>query len=104
MPNFMIAYHGGNRPSTPEEGKAHMEKWKAWIESLGESIVNPGTPLPVSKIVTSGNVEDDNDSESMNGYAVFRAESIDAAVEIAKSDPFLETGGKIRVSEMKEMP
>ena len=103
MPNFMIAYYGGDQPSSEEEGMAHMGKWKAWIEGLGETIVNPGTPFPVSKIVTSRSVEDDNDPNSMKGFAVVKAINIEAAVEIAQSDPFLETNGKIRVSQMMEM-
>jgi hypothetical protein len=104
MPNFMIAYHGGKKPGSKEEGAAHMEKWKAWIEGLGETIVNPGTPLPSSRIVTSTGVQNDDDPNSMNGFAVIKADNIDAAVEIAKSDPFLNTGGKIRVSQMMQMP
>ena len=103
MPNFMIAYYGGNRPSSKEEGMAQMKKWKSWVKGLGDSIVNPGTPLPVSKIVTSRRVEDDNDPNSMKGFAVVKAESIEAAIEIAKTDPFLENGGTIRVSQMMEM-
>ena len=82
---------------------AQMEKWKAWIKGLGDTIVNPGTPLPVSKVVTSGGVEDDTDPNSMKGFAVVQADSMAAAVDIAKSDPFLENGGTIRVSEMMEM-
>ena len=39
----------------------------------------------------------------MKGFAVVKAESIEAAVEIAKSDPFLGTNGTIRVSLMMEM-
>lgn len=104
MPNFMIAYFGGEQPASKEEGMAHMEKWKAWVESLGDAIVNPGTPLPVSKIVTADSVKNDNDPNSMKGFAVVKAASIEAAVEIAKSDPFLEMGGTIRVSQMMEMP
>ncbi len=104
MPNFMIAYYGGNKPSSKEEGMAQMERWKAWIEGLGETVINPGTPLPGSKIITSSSVQDDNDPNSMKGFAVVKAESIEAAVEIAKSDPFLENGGTIRVSQMIEMP
>ncbi len=103
MPNFMIAYHGGNQPSSKEEGMAQMSKWKAWVEGLGETIVNPGTPLPESKIVTSSRVVDDNDPNSRKGFAVVNAESMEAAIEIAKSDPFLENGGTIRVSQMMEM-
>ena len=103
MPNFMIAYHGGNEPGSQEEGMAQMEKWTAWIKGLGETIVNPGTPLPVSKIVTSSSVQDDHDPNSMKGFAVVKADSMAAAVEIAQSDPFLANGGTIRVSEMMEM-
>ena len=99
----MIGYYGGDQPSSEEEGMAHMGKWKAWVKGLGETIVNPGTPLPVSKIVTSRSVEDDNDPHSMQGFAVVKALNIEAAVEIAKSDPFLETNGTIRVSQMMEM-
>lgn len=103
MTNFMIAYYGGNQPSSEEEGMAQMTKWKAWVEGLGDTIVNPGTPLPISKIVTSSRVEDDKDPNSMKGFAVVKAESIEAAVAIAQSDPFLENGGRIRVSQMMEM-
>ena len=103
MHNFMLAYHGGNQPKSKEEGMAQMGKWIAWVKGLGDTIVNPGTPLPVSKIVTLSGVEDDNDPKSMKGFAVVKAESIEAAIEIAKSDPFLENGGSIRVSQMMEM-
>ncbi len=103
MPKFMLAYHGGNEPGSQEEGMAQMGKWKAWIAGLGESIVNPGTPLPVSTLVTSGRVDDDNDPNAMKGFAVVQAESMAAAVAIAQSDPFLEHGGTIRVSQMMEM-
>ena len=104
MGNFMLAYYGGNQPSSKEEGMAQMGNWKAWVEGLGESIVNPGTPLPVSKIVTSSSVKDDNDPNSMKGFAVLKAENLAAALDMAKSDPFLEHGGTIRVSQMMEMP
>jgi hypothetical protein len=103
MANFMIAYYGGNQPSSKEEGMAQMGKWKAWVESLGEAVVNPGTPLLDSKIVKSSGVEEDKDPNALKGFAVVKAESIEAAIEIAKSDPFLENGGTIHVSQMMEM-
>ncbi len=103
MSNFMIAYYGGNKPSSKEEGMAQMAKWQAWIEGLGDTIINPGTPLMGTKIVTSNNVQDDNEPSSMNGFSVIKAESIEAAIEIAKSDPFLDINGTIRVSQMMEM-
>ena len=34
MPNFMLAYHGGEMPDTPEEGEQEMARWMAWMLSL----------------------------------------------------------------------
>ncbi len=82
---------------------AHMERWKTWIKGLGDKVVNPGTPLPASKIVTSGGVQEDSDPNAMNGFAVIKADDMEAAVEIAKTDPFLDTNGQIRISQMMEI-
>ena len=103
MADFMIAYYGGNQPSSKEEGMAQMNKWKAWVEGLGDKVVNPGTPFMETKIVTASDVQDESDPNAMKGFAVVKAESMEAAVEIAQSDPFLENGGTIRVSLMMEM-
>ena len=103
MANYMIAYYGGNQPSSQEEGMAQMGKWKAWVEGLGDKVVNPGTPLMETKTITASNVQDENDPNAMKGFAVVRADSMEAAIEIAKSDPFLGNGGTIRVSQMLEM-
>lgn len=102
MPSFMIAYQGGRQPASKEDGIAQMEKWKVWIQGLGDAVVNPGTPLPQSKIVTPSGVKDDIDPNGMMGFAVVKAEDMDAAVRIAQSDPFLANGGTIRVSQMME--
>lgn len=103
MASFMIAYYGGNQPSSKEAGMAQMGKWKTWVEGLGKNIINPGTPLMDTKIVTSSDVKNENDPNAMKGFAIVKAESIEAAVKIAKSDPFLENGGTVRVSQMMEM-
>ena len=59
MPNYILAYHSnGNMPKSPEEGAAHMERYKAWLEGMGEAVVNPGTPLKDSKTVSADGVED----------------------------------------------
>lgn len=104
MTQFMLAYHGGNQPNSKEEGMAHMEKWKTWVKELGETIMNPGTPLAKSKLLTPTGIQDDQSAGFMKGFAVIKAENIEAAIEIAKTDPFLLMGGTIRVSQMIEMP
>jgi len=104
MAQFMIAYYGGNPPSSKEEGMAHREKWMAWVESLGDKVVNPGTPFTGTKVVTSRGVQDETDPSAMKGFAMVKADSMEAALEISKSDPFLAMDGTIRVSQMMEMP
>lgn len=70
----MIAYYGGNQPNSHEEGMAQMEKWKSWVARLGDKVINHGTPLPSSKLVTLTSVADDkrwnNSSLSNDGNNV----------------------------------
>ena len=79
-----------------------MAKWKAWVGGLGDAMVDPGTPLGKSKTVSSGGVSDDGGSNPLIGYSIVKADSMDAALEMAKGCPFLDMG-TIEVAEMKEM-
>ncbi len=102
MPNYILAYHGGKMPESPEEGAKEMAKWNAWIGGLGDAMVNPGTPLGKSKTVSSGGVSDDGGSNPLLGFSIVKADSMDAALEIAKGCPYLELG-TIEVAEVMEM-
>ncbi len=102
MSNYILAYHGGKKPESPEEGAKQMAKWKAWVGGLGDAMVDPGTPLGKSKTVSSGGVSDDGGSNPLIGYSIVKADSMDAALEMAKGCPFLDMG-TIEVAEMKEM-
>jgi hypothetical protein len=102
MPDFMIAYHGGKKPESPEEGAKQMERWKAWLGDLGDAAINPGTPLGMSKTVSSDGVTDGGGADPMSGFSIVRADDMDAALEMAKACPFLEMG-TIVLSEIKEM-
>ncbi len=104
MPNYIIAYHGGKQPESPEQGAEHMAKWKSWIAGLGDAAVNPGTPLSSTRIVSSSGVSDDGGSNPMSGYSIVKADSMDAALEMARACPFLDTGGTLEVAEMMQLP
>jgi len=102
MPNFVFAYHGGKKPENPEEGAELMARWKAWLADLGDAVVNPGTPLGMSKTVSSSGVSDDGGSNPLAGFSIVNADSMDAALEMAKACPFVEMG-TIEVAEAMEM-
>jgi hypothetical protein len=103
MSNYIIAYRGGSKPASQEEGAAQMEKWKAWVADLGSAAVNPGTPLSATRIVSSTGVSDEMDASVLSGFSVVEAASMDDALEMAKNCPFLDTGGTLQVSEMMQM-
>ena len=79
-----------------------MEKWQAWVDGLGDAVVNPGTPLGKSRIVSSDGVSDDGGPNSLTGYSIVKADTMDAALEMAKACPFLDIG-TIEVAEVMEM-
>jgi len=103
MPDYIIAYHGGGKPGTPEEGTAHMAKWKDWLAGLDDAVVNRGTPLGKSRIVSAEGVSDDGGPNTMSGFSVVQADDIDAAIAMARGCPFLDLGGTLEVAEMLEM-
>lgn len=102
MPQYVFAYHGGRKPDTPEEGAELMAKWKAWIDDLGDAMVNPGTPVGMSKTVSADGVADDGGPNPLAGFSIVEAKDMDAALGMAKSCPFLEMG-TIEVAEAMQM-
>lgn len=104
MPEFLIAYHGGNPPATQEEGKQHFAKYKTWLSELGDAAVVAAQPLGPAKRVSAQDVVDDADPAAMNGYTIVRADDLDAAIAIAQRCPFLDVGGTLRVAQLMSMP
>ncbi len=103
MSNYFISYHGGTKPATREEGADHMAKWQAWATDLGDAMVNTGTPLGKTKVISSDGVSENGSSNPMSGYSIVKADGLEAALELVKNCPLLDIGGTLEVSEMMEM-
>ena len=103
MPQYMITYLGGNPPSTPEEGKLHFAKYKAWLASLGSAAVSPANPLKQIHTVNSDGSVTSGGTTSMSGFTLIQVESMEEALAHAKACPFLEIGGSLEVSELVQM-
>ena len=104
MAQYIITYLGGDQPSSPEEGKQHFAKYNEWLASLGGSAVSPANPLKDTSTVNPDGTVTNGSTTSMSGYTIIEAESMDAAVSIAKACPFLDIGGSLEVSELMQMP
>lgn len=104
MSEFVMVYLGGNPPSSPEEGQQHFAKYKEWLASLGDAVVSPANPLKDTQTVASDGSVSSGGSTTMSGYTIVEAASMDDALSMAKSCPFLDIGGQLEVSERIVMP
>ena len=104
MAQFVFVYLGGTQPTNPEEANKHFAKYIEWLTSLGDSVVIPTIPLKDTNTVSPDGAVQEGGSSAMSGFSIIKAESMEAALSIAKDCPFLEIGGSLEVSEMMEMP
>ena len=104
MANYILAYHGAKQPASPEEGAKGRKDFMDWIAGLGDAVVNPGTPLTSSRMVSADGVSDIDISDVVVGFSVVKAESISAAIEIAKGSPFLKMGTIEVAEQMQRRP
>ena len=104
MAQFIITYIGGDQPSRPEEGKRHFAKYKEWLSSLGDAAVSPANPFKNTNTVNPDATVTAGSRTQMSGYTIIEADSMEAALEIAKACPLLDIGGSLEVSELIHMP
>jgi hypothetical protein len=105
MTDYVLLFSGGSMPETEAEQAAVMEAWVAWYGSLGDAVKDPGNPFtPMAKSIASdGTVSDGPVGGMASGYTILKADSLDAAVEMATECPVLQGGGQISVFETFEV-
>ncbi len=101
MANFVLLYSGGSMPESEAEQAAVMQAWTAWFGRLGSALVDGGNPFTgqAKSIASNGKVSDSPVGTMANGYSILKADSLGAAVELAKGCPVLQGGGQITVYE-----
>ncbi len=95
MKKFVYLHFGFEKP-TPEI----MEVWGAWFESISDKMVDQGGFSGGREISKSGTKDLPMNMESITGYNVIEAESLDAAEKLAQSNPFIAS---IRIYEVRSM-
>ena len=96
--NYVLVYHGGGMPDSPEEGARVMQAWTAWFAKLGDAVVDGGNPASKTRTISAGGQVRD-DASGPSGYSIIKADSLDQAVELAKGCPVLQGGASIQVVE-----
>ncbi len=103
MAEYILAYSGGRPPESPEEGQAQQQRWKQWVADLGDAMVNPGSPMGPCQSVSADGVTEGGVLSQLMGFSVVKADSIEAAIDMAKACPFTEMG-TVEVAELMQMP
>lgn len=100
MPKFTFIYRGGN---PPRDGRAHMTRWRAWRDGLGDAYVYPGMPFSRAVTVSSEGVSEAGEGMTLSGFSVVEVDDIEVAQRMAASCPHLDLGGDIIVAEGLDM-
>ncbi len=93
MKKFMFLHFGFEKP-TPEI----MAAWNKWFESVADNTVeNGGFHGGAREVSHSGTKDLPMGTDSITGYSIINAESLDDAEKIAQDNPFIAS---IRVYEI----
>ena len=84
MKDYLILHFGFEKP-TPEE----MGVWNKWFESIADKQVEKGGFRSGREISHSGTKELPFAKDSITGYTVIKAESLDEAESIARECPIV---------------
>lgn len=103
MAQYIIAYLGTPKSSSPEENNEHMTKYRAWLASLGDAVISPANPFRNTTTINPNGTVVSGSSSTMSGFTIIEADSEQAALSIAESCPYLEIGGTLEVSELMQM-
>ena len=94
MKRFMLLHFGFERPS-PEV----MAAWGKWFDSVADRTVEHGGFRAAREINHDGTKDLPMGLESITGYSIIKAQSLDEAETIAQGNPFIAS---IRIYEISD--
>jgi len=89
----MLLHFGFEKP-TPDI----MNAWKAWFDSIKDKQIDQGGFAGGREISKSGTKDLPWSKDSITGYNIIKAESLDDAERLARSNPFVSS---IRIYELR---
>ncbi len=95
MTNYIITIRV---PADYQPSEDSEEPWRAWFGTLGDKLVDHGNPVFSRSTLGSA-----GSGANLGGYTFIKAESLEEAVEAARSCPILSVGGGVEVGEITEI-
>jgi hypothetical protein len=99
MGKYVLAYKGGGMGESEAEQQEAMTKWMNWFGSLGDAVVDGGSPFGPSSSIASDGAVSQGGASDLTGYSIISAETLSEACDKAKGCPVLSSGGSIEVYE-----
>ncbi|PSL49992.1 hypothetical protein CLV51_1011334 [Chitinophaga niastensis] len=102
MKEFMLIFRheDGNKVASPDQIQIWMKQTMDWIGSIAAQnkfVLGNGLPFDESRVVRSNNVVTNGPfgeiKETIGGYIIVKADSVEEAVEFAKGCPVLQGEG-----------
>ena len=107
---FRTDYNNMPKDPSPDQMQATTKRWMDWIGGIAaqNKLTDRGNRLvPSGKVVKPDSVIADGPyteiKESIVGYSIVKADSIEEATELAKGCPILKIGGNVEVREISVM-
>jgi hypothetical protein len=109
--NFLFIYRNTRESystMTPDERQQMLQKWTTWITDGmsqgwmldgGDGLKPEGRIVNAKKVVTDGPFVELK--EVVGGYSIVRADTVDAATELAKGCPIFLRGGSVEVRPLQ---
>jgi len=108
MKKFIVNYHSPQGAEeemmgSPEDMQKMMSDWMKWKEDCHGAVVEFGTPLGNGMSVKKSGIE--KSVQTVSGYSIMEAESMDDVVEMLKSHPHLNMpGGGCEIEVYESLP
>lgn len=110
MKKFLVLYTAGTsaqekmKESDPEAAKEGMKQWMAWAEKCGDALVDLGSPLGPTEVVTEDGWA--AGKPGVAGYSILQAEDMEAAKALLEDHPHMgwDASCTIELHEMLPMP
>lgn len=94
MKHFMLLHYGFEKPTAEI-----MAAWGTWFASIADRTVDSGGHFSRGKEISKAGTSDlPLGADSITGYTIVKAESLDEAAQLARENPFISS---IRVYEVR---
>lgn len=113
MKEFLLIFRresGDSAPLSPEQMQALMKPWQDWMGSItaqnklvsaGNRLESDGVVVKPNNVITNGPYVETK--ETIGGYTIIKAASLEEAAALSQDCPILQAGGNVEIRAIVAM-